>query len=72
MTAIDAGDLVRRYVAVWHEPDAELRRKAVHELWAEDGAQVLQPPEEMRRPRPGWAFPPLSSAPAGTRSSRPG
>ena len=32
MTAIDTGDLVRRYVAVWHEPDADLRRKAVHEL----------------------------------------
>ena len=45
MTAIDPGDLVRRYVAVWQEPDAELRRKAVRELWAEDGAQVLQPPE---------------------------
>ena len=49
MTAIDPGDLVCRYVAVWHEPDAELRRKAVHDLWAEDGAQVLQPPEEMRQ-----------------------
>src|SRR6185312_14396963 len=59
MTAIDPGDLVRRYVAVWHEPDAELRRKAVHELWAEDGAQVLQPPEEMRRAAAGLGFPSL-------------
>jgi hypothetical protein len=59
MTAIDPGDLVRRYVAVWHEPDAEMRRKAVHELWAEDGAQVLQPPEEMRRAAAGLGFPSL-------------
>jgi hypothetical protein len=59
MTAIDPGDLVRRYVAVWHEPDAELRRKAVHELWAEDGAQVLQPPEEMRQAAAGLGFPSL-------------
>jgi hypothetical protein len=34
MTAIDPRDLVRRYVALWHEPDAELRRKAVHVLRA--------------------------------------
>jgi hypothetical protein len=25
------------YVAIWHEPDAEVRRKAIAELWAEDG-----------------------------------
>ena len=31
MAAIDPRDLVRCYVAVWHEPDAELRRKAVHD-----------------------------------------
>jgi hypothetical protein len=59
MTAIDPGDLVRRYVAVWHEPDAEMRRKAVHDLWAEDGAHVLQPPEEMRRAAAGLGFPSL-------------
>jgi hypothetical protein len=57
MTAIDPGDLVRRYVAVWHEPDAELRRKAVHELWAEDGAHILQPPQEMREAAAGLGFP---------------
>jgi hypothetical protein len=59
MTAIVPGDLVRRYVAVWHEPDAELRRKAVRDLWAEDGAQVLQPPEEMRQAAAGLGFPSL-------------
>jgi hypothetical protein len=59
MTAIDPRELVRRYVAVWHEPDAELRRKAVHDLWAEDGAHVLQPPEEMRQAAAGLGFPSL-------------
>ena len=28
---------VDRYIAVWHEPDAELRRQSVASLWAEDG-----------------------------------
>ncbi|WP_440072351.1 hypothetical protein [Streptosporangium sp. OZ121] len=45
---IDVEDLVGRYVAVWNEPDAELRRKAVAELWTEDGVQILQPPQEIR------------------------
>jgi hypothetical protein len=44
----DPRDLVDRYVAVWNEPDAERRRKAVSELWTEDGVQVLQPPREIR------------------------
>ena len=30
-------------------PDPELRRKAIHELWIEDGAHVLQPPQEIRK-----------------------
>lgn len=40
-------ELVDRYVAVWNEPDQELRRKIIRELWTEDGAQILQPPREM-------------------------
>jgi hypothetical protein len=57
MTVIDPRDLVRRYVAVWHEPDAELRRKAVHDLWAEDGAHVLQAPQEIRQAAAELGFP---------------
>ncbi|MDP9844446.1 hypothetical protein [Streptosporangium lutulentum] len=45
---IDIKELVDRYVAVWNEPDAELRRKAVAALWTEDGVQILQPPREIR------------------------
>ncbi|WP_327256261.1 nuclear transport factor 2 family protein [Streptomyces sp. NBC_01244] len=29
--------LVERYLAVWNESDAESRRKAVAEIWSEDG-----------------------------------
>jgi hypothetical protein len=32
---------------MWNEEDPDARNAAVRELWADDGAQVLQPPEEM-------------------------
>nr|BBH87922.1 hypothetical protein KTC_26730 [Thermosporothrix sp. COM3] len=35
-----SNQLVNRYVAVWNESDAELRRKAIAELWVEDGAHI--------------------------------
>jgi hypothetical protein len=40
--------LIERYVAVWTEPDADRRRAAIAELWTEDGAHILEPPEEIR------------------------
>lgn len=40
-------ELSGRYVALWNEPDAEARRTTVRELWAAEGAQILQPPREM-------------------------
>jgi SnoaL-like domain len=30
-------DVVNRYIAVWNEPDADARSRAVAELWTEDG-----------------------------------
>jgi hypothetical protein len=33
-------DVIRRYVAVWSEPDAAARRAAVTSLWAPDGGRV--------------------------------
>ena len=39
--------LVERYVAMWNEDDPGARSAAVQELWAQDGAHALQPPEEM-------------------------
>ena len=48
MSDIDPRELARRYVAAWNEPDAGLRRKAIAGLWTEDGAHILQPPQEIR------------------------
>ena len=41
-------DLVNRYVAVWNEPDPDRRRAGISELWARDGGQILEPPQEVR------------------------
>ena len=51
----DTIELADRYVSLWNEPDPERRRQLVAELWTEDGAQILQPPQEMREiaARPG-------------------
>lgn len=43
----DPKELAGRYAALWMEPDAEERRGRIEELWAEDGAHLLQPPQEM-------------------------
>ncbi|WP_336214064.1 hypothetical protein [Nonomuraea sp. LPB2021202275-12-8] len=48
MTDIQPQELAERYIAVWVEPDVESRRKAIQELWAEGGAHILQPPQEIR------------------------
>ena len=40
--------LASRYVALWNEPDPGLRRKTIEELWAADGAHLLEPPEAAR------------------------
>lgn len=58
----DLERLVDRYVALWNEPDPDIRRSLVRELWAPDGAQVLvDPPEEIRDAarRLSFAIPPL-------------
>jgi hypothetical protein len=57
MSDMSARELVSRYLAVWTEPDAELRRKAIGELWAEDGAHILRPPQEIRQAAAGLGFP---------------
>lgn len=48
MSNADARDLVERYVGVWTEPDAAVRRTAIEQLWTQDGAHVLHPPVEIR------------------------
>jgi hypothetical protein len=48
-------ELVDRYVALWNEPDADLRRQMIAELWTVDGCQFVEPPQEIREiaARPG-------------------
>lgn len=36
----EINELVDRYVAVWNQPDAELRRRGIAELWTEDGMHL--------------------------------
>jgi hypothetical protein len=48
-------ELADRYVSLWNEPDPERRRELLGALWAENGAQLLQSPAEIREiaARPG-------------------
>jgi hypothetical protein len=41
-------DIADRYVALWNEADPDRRRAAIAALWSEDGAHILQPPQEIR------------------------
>jgi hypothetical protein len=51
----DPNELADRYVALWNEPDPDQRRQLIEELWTEDGAHLLQPPQAIREiaARPG-------------------
>ncbi len=65
MTDIAPRELVRRYVAAWKEPDAGRRRQAVQDLWTEDGAHILQPPDEISRAAAALGFPAATLAARG-------
>lgn len=56
MTDIDLRDLSRRYIGLWNEPDAGLRRDATQRLWAADRTHILQPPAEIREVAAGLGF----------------
>ena len=53
-----AAELADTYVALWNEPDAGRRRRAIEALWVEDGRHILQPPQEIREiaAQPGIAM----------------
>jgi hypothetical protein len=57
MATIDPQELAGRYVAVWNEPDAKLRREAIRGLWAEDGTHILQPPQQIQQAAATLGFP---------------
>ena len=44
----EAERLADRYHALWNEADRKRRQLMIAELYAEDGTQILQPPQEMR------------------------
>src|SRR5260370_232961 len=46
-TVTDPDALVERYIAAWHEPDSDGRRKAITELWDAEGSYV-DPSREVR------------------------
>jgi len=56
MTGINLQDLAGRYISLWTEPDAALRRKAIKHLWAEEGAHILQLPVEIREAAAALGF----------------
>ena len=39
---MNAEPIVDRYLAVWSEPDAEIRRSAIAGLWAQDGVEFVE------------------------------
>ncbi|KUN09343.1 hypothetical protein AQI95_05865 [Streptomyces yokosukanensis] len=41
-TIPDVDQIVHRYLAVWSEPDATARERAVAELWAVDGVEFVE------------------------------
>jgi hypothetical protein len=54
----DLDELAERYVALWNEPDPEVRRDLIRGLWAADGAQILvDPPKEVRDAAEQLSFP---------------
>jgi hypothetical protein len=59
---IDPKELVDRYVALWSEPDAERRGRAMAELWTQDGVQFLQPPQQVREAAAGLGVTPTLEA----------
>ncbi|HLZ63120.1 MAG TPA: hypothetical protein VKR06_39820 [Ktedonosporobacter sp.] len=38
----EINQFVNQYMQIWNEPDAELRRKSIVELWVEEGTQFTR------------------------------
>jgi hypothetical protein len=56
MIQVDAQVLAGRYISLWTEPDAGLRRSQIEALWAADGRHVLRPPQQIREIAAGLGF----------------
>jgi hypothetical protein len=55
-TLSDPQTLVDRYVSMWMETDADMRRTRIRELWTENAVHVLEPPREMRQAAAALGF----------------
>ena len=51
-------ELAETYLEIWNEPDTDRRRRAIAQLWTEEGRHILQPPQEIREiaAQPGLAM----------------
>jgi hypothetical protein len=60
---LDPNEIVERYVELWNEPDADVRRAAISELWTDDCAHILQAPQDIRERAAtvGFDFPTLET-----------
>ena len=56
VAVVDPKRLAERYAALWNQPDPEVRRRIIRELWAPGGEHVLEPPQELRRPAQALGF----------------
>jgi hypothetical protein len=41
-------ELMKRYIAMWNEPDPDRRRAAIRQLWRADAVHLLQSPADIR------------------------
>jgi len=54
----DPGELAQRYVALWNEPDPDVRAAAIRAVWTPDGGQMTSPPQEIVAAARAVGFPP--------------
>jgi hypothetical protein len=57
--------VVERYVAMWNEPDPQVRHETIVELFTEDAEHILSAPVEMRDAARALGFPALTLAVRG-------
>jgi len=56
VAVVDPKRLAERYVALWNQPDPDVRRTIIRELWVPTGEHILDPPQELRQPAHALGF----------------
>ncbi|MGW6277516.1 hypothetical protein [Kribbella sp. NPDC055071] len=44
-----AEQLADRYIALWNEPNPDVRRESIEQLWTGDAVHLVEPPEEIAK-----------------------